>query len=144
MDLLAPAGPVYQAGTLSGNPVAMAAGLATLQKLADGKIYAGLERTSERFVSRLQELAADCELSIPRVGSIFWMTFQKTPPRSAAMIETEGIHRYNLLHGPALEAGIYLPPSGYEVCFVSSAHTEEMLLSAAEVLACLIKKQRQT
>jgi glutamate-1-semialdehyde 2,1-aminomutase len=143
MDCLVPAGKVYQAGTLSGNPVAMAAGLATLEKLADGSIYAQLEKSTAGFVNRLRQLLPEDSLCMPQVGSIFWISFQKTPPRSAGRIDREGIRRYNLIHGPALEAGIYLPPSGYEVCFVSAAHSDQMLLAAAESLADVIARHLQ-
>ncbi|MBN4057212.1 glutamate-1-semialdehyde 2,1-aminomutase, partial [bacterium AH-315-J21] len=86
MDKLSPNGPVYQAGTLSGNPLAMVAGLATLNKLADGKVYQRLEENSALFVDALSAKLGDAVFKIARVGSIFWVVFQDEMPRSAAGI----------------------------------------------------------
>lgn len=141
MNKLSPLGPVYQAGTLSGNPVAMSAGLATLEKLADGKIYADLEAKNRRFVSKLNEKLDGLVVSIPGIASIFWVVFQKELPRSADKIDTDGIAHYNRMHKSVLNDGLYLPPSGYEVCFLSAAHTDEMLDGAAEILAKNIKRE---
>ncbi len=140
MNQLSPEGPVYQAGTLSGNPVAMVAGLATLQKLADGSIYRRLEQQTSQFALRLEKHLGDRSDSdiaarVPHISSIFWILFQGGTPRAADGIEISGIEYYNRLHSSVLDAGIYLPPSGYEVCFVSAAHTEQMLTEAADQLA---------
>ncbi len=132
MDMLSPLGPVYQAGTLSGNPVAMAAGLATLRKLADGQIYRRLEEMTTGFVADLKQRLDGVPVQIVSVASIFWIAFQSELPRSADSIEAHGIETYNSMHGPLLNRGIYLPPSGYEVCFISAAHTEEMLRDAVK------------
>ena len=134
MDKLSPEGPVYQAGTLSGNPLAMVAGLATLEKLADGKIYERLEKNTADFIERLEQKLGDTVFQIVRIGSIFWLVFQKSMPRSASEIESSGIERYNTRYRRALDSGYYLPPSGYEVCFISAAHESEQLLSAADAL----------
>ncbi len=139
MDVLSPVGPVYQAGTLSGNPVAMVAGLTTLQKLADGRIHAELENKTRQFVERLSSALTGITVNIARMASIFWIAFQRDLPRSASTIDGEGIARYNRMHDSILRRGIYLPPSGYEVCFVSAAHTDEMLNQAADKLASLIE-----
>ncbi len=141
MNKLSPLGPVYQAGTLSGNPVAMSAGLATLEKLADGKIYAGLEEKNRRFVSKLNDKLNGRVVNVSGIASIFWIVFQKELPRSAEKIDPDGIAHFNRMHGSVLNDGIYLPPSGYEVCFISSAHTEEMLDDAADILAKNIKQE---
>lgn len=142
MNVLSPVGPVYQAGTLSGNPVAMVAGLTTLQKLADGKIHADLENKTRRFVEGLFSKLGDEQINSASMASIFWITFQRHLPRSAASIESDGIARYNQLHDSILCHGLYLPPSGYEVCFVSAAHTEKMLDQAADTLAAVITGDR--
>ncbi len=144
MDKLSPDGPVYQAGTLSGNPVAMTAGLATLNKLADGTIHADLEDKNRRFVSTLIEKTKGLRVNVAGVSSIFWIIFQKNIPRASKAIDPDGIAHYNRFHGKALEAGLYLPPSGYEVCFISAAHTNEMLGEAAQTLADLIKEEAHT
>ncbi len=135
MSNLSPLGPVYQAGTLSGNPVAMAAGLATLRKLEDGKVYAELERRTAKFVEQLKAALSDTPCTIVRAGSIFWPAFQDAAPRKASDIASHGIDIFNRIHSPLLDAGIYLPPSGYEVCFVSTAHSEQILADAAATIA---------
>ncbi|MGB5108107.1 MAG: glutamate-1-semialdehyde 2,1-aminomutase [Candidatus Zixiibacteriota bacterium] len=141
MNMLSPLGPVYQAGTLSGNPVAMIAGLVTLRKLADGKIYRELEEKNRRFVSLLMSELRDNLVNVAGVGSIYWIVFQNDLPRAAHMISTDGISHYNRMHSKILDQGIYLPPSGYEVCFLSAAHTDELLAQAATILATAIKKE---
>jgi len=107
MDKLSPLGPVYQAGTLSGNPIAMTAGLATLEKLADGKIYSKLEKLTGGFVNRLKDNLKGLDLQIPTVASIFWLVFQKETPRSADKIDQEGIGIFNRMHNRTLDKGIY-------------------------------------
>ncbi|MBP7697278.1 MAG: glutamate-1-semialdehyde 2,1-aminomutase [candidate division Zixibacteria bacterium] len=144
MDLLSPDGPVYQAGTLSGNPVAMTAGLATLEKLADGRIYADLEARNRRFVSAITARVRGNRVNVVGVASIFWIVFQEHIPRAARAIDPDGIAHYNRFHGKVLDAGLYLPPSGYEVCFISAAHDDALLDGAAETLAELIKEEAHT
>jgi len=141
MDLLSPLGPVYQAGTLSGNPVAMTAGLATLGKLADGNIYAELEARNRRFVAKLVSQLNGNSVNMAGVGSIFWIVFQRDIPRRACDISSDGISHYNRMHGSVLDAGIYLPPSGYEVCFLSAAHTNQMLDEAADILGSITAQE---
>ena len=141
MEKLAPLGSVYQAGTLSGNPVAMAAGLATVKLLADEQVHATLEERNRRFVSDIMSRLDHSSVNIAGVGSIFWITFQRDLPRAAHEIDPDGIGHYNRMHPRVLDRGLYLPPSGYEVCFLSTAHTEEMLAEAAESLADLLKEE---
>ncbi len=141
MDMLSPLGPVYQAGTLSGNPLAMVAGLTTLKKLEDGTIYKKLEENNRRFVTDITEQLRDCKVNIAGVASIFWIVFQPELPRSASAINNAGIAHYNRIHEKVLNRGIYLPPSGYEVCFISAAHPEKMLSNAANTLAGIIRQE---
>ncbi len=141
MDKLSPLGPVYQAGTLSGNPLAMTAGLTTLKKLADGKIYADLENKNRAFVGKLVTQLRDMAVNIAGIASIFWIVFQKDLPRAAAGIQTDGISHFNRMHEGILNKGIYLPPSGYEVCFISAAHTDKMLDEAAGILVEAIREE---
>ncbi len=141
MDMLSPIGPVYQAGTLSGNPVAMAAGLATLTKLADGKIHSQLEERNRRFVGSLMQKLSGRTVNIAGVASIFWIVFQRNLPLGADGIEADGISHYNRVHERILDAGVYIPPSGYEVCFLSAAHTDDMLARAGDVLAETIGRE---
>jgi len=141
MDMLSPLGPVYQAGTLSGNPVAMVAGLTTLRKLADGRIHAQLEERNRKFVSEIMSHLKGSTVNIVGVASIYWIMFQKDIPRAGGEIDADGIAHYNRVHEKILNAGVYIPPSGYEVCFISAAHTDEMLAGAAQVLTQAIAKE---
>jgi glutamate-1-semialdehyde 2,1-aminomutase len=127
MDMIAPVGPVYQAGTLSGNPLAMAAGLATLRELKrNPAIYQQLEERSAALVSGV--LAAAKNKGVPlaanRVGSMFTWFFQAGPVfdwDSAAKSDTQAFAGF---HRTMLESGVYLPPSQFEAMFVSAAHSE--------------------
>jgi len=129
MDLVAPLGPMYQAGTLSGNPLAMAAGCAMLKQLRDHKaeIYPQLEKLSARLVEGVS--AAAREVGVPlctnRVGSMFTWFFQKGPVTdwdSASKSNTESFGKF---FRAMLDAGVYLPPSQYEAAFLGATHTEE-------------------
>ena len=128
MDLLAPLGPVYQAGTLSGNPVAVAAGLATLQAAVPG-VYATIDGAAVRISSALgAALAAEgVEHSIQRVGSLFSVAFRQTPPRDYAEARAQDAFRYPAFFHAMLDAGVSLPPSVFEAWFVSAAHDDAAL-----------------
>jgi len=130
MEQLSPLGPVYQAGTLSGNPVAMAAGAATLrQLLADGgAAYRRLEELGARLQNGLQRVFHDAATgwSVVRVGSVLWLALQPgEPPRRYEDIDPDAAARYAALHTALLDRGVYLAPSAYEVMFVSLAHSED-------------------
>ena len=122
MELVAPAGPVYQAGTLSANPVAMAAGLATLEQLADGSVYTRLEQLGAELEQRLGAIAG---LTLQRVGSLFWpwLAAHAGPLRSLADMKARPAAPFGPVFHQLLDAGIYLAPSAYEVSFLSTAHT---------------------
>lgn len=126
MSHLAPLGEVYQAGTLSGNPVALAAGIATLRILAQNEIYTRLENLGTHLDLSLNQIRLPC-LRWRRAGSIFWfylaLTTDEELPRRAENIQKKAISRFHRLHAPMLNRGWYLPPSGYEVLFLSAAHT---------------------
>jgi glutamate-1-semialdehyde 2,1-aminomutase len=128
MDMVAPLGPVYQAGTLSGNPLAMAAGLATLRELTDNPaIYTQLEERTATLVQGVLAVAKNkgVPLFANRVGSMFTWFFQDGPVfdwDSAAKSDTKAFPRF---HRGMLEKGVYLPPSQYEAMFLSAAHSEE-------------------
>jgi glutamate-1-semialdehyde 2,1-aminomutase len=129
MEQLSPLGPVYQAGTLSGNPVAMAAGIATLQRLLadDGAAYRELDRLGARLQAGLQSVLGDAFTgwSVVRLGSILWLSLQEgPPPRRYEHIDAGAAARYARLHAALLERGIYLAPSAYEVMFLSLAHDD--------------------
>src|SRR6202162_2740723 len=129
MDLVSPLGPMYQAGTLSGNPLAMAAGIAQLKHLRDKKseIYPRLEALSAKLVEGVAAAAKDAGVPLThnRVGSMFTWFFNPDPVtdwESAAKCDTAAFGRF--FRG-MLDAGIYLPPSPFEAAFLSAAHTEE-------------------
>jgi len=130
MDHVAPLGPVYQAGTLSGNPVAMAAGIATLDELAQSGVYARLDVLGARLSAGLQAALDRHEVpaSVVRVGSILWLSLQGgEPPRAYHAIGPEGAALYARLHPRLLERGVWMAPSAYEVAFVSLAHDDDGL-----------------
>lgn len=131
MDLVAPLGPMYQAGTLSGNPLAMAAGCAMLKQLSERKseIYPRLEKATGELVAGV--LAAAKEAGVPlyanRVGSMFTWFFQQGPVtdwESASKSNTEAFGKF---FRSMLDSGVYLPPSQYEAVFVGMTHTGEDL-----------------
>lgn len=133
MSFVSPEGPVYQAGTLSGNPVAMAAGLAQLSLCAQENFYENLEMKTNHFVKEINEFAnaKAYPLELVSIGSIFWFSFNgKKRISSADQIDSD-MTSFNKLHHFLLNRGVYFGPSGYEVGFVSSAHTSEQLSFAA-------------
>ena len=132
MARLAPLGPVYQAGTLSGNPVSVAAGLATLRELERTQPYAQLDSRTATFVERLRDAArrADVALQIPRCGSLFSLFFASAPPRTFEEVLACDTRRFTVLFHRLLAAGVYLPPSPFEASFLSIAHDETVLAGA--------------
>ena len=135
MQLVAPAGPVYQAGTLSANPVAMCAGLAALQQLNDGTLYAQLEARGARLERGLRALPG---LIVQRVGSVFWIclgTATGTVLRSPKHYPAGCAQRYQAMYHPLLARGVYLAPSAFEVGFLSAAHTEADIDLLIEAIA---------
>jgi len=127
MDHVSPGGPVYQAGTLSGNPVAMAAGLATLAKTGRPGFYPDLERKGARLQAGLEKAAAASGIAatVVRQGSLFWTVFQPEAPGSFEAVDGAKMELYGRLHSGLLQRGVYLAPSGWEVGFVSAAHSDE-------------------
>jgi glutamate-1-semialdehyde 2,1-aminomutase len=138
MEFLAPLGPVYQAGTLSGNPLAMAAGIATLGHLIahEEDVYSALETTTARIAEGVGRVAheAGIPLTTNRVGSMFTWFFTKQPVTDFAGAATSDRVAFGRFHRAMLDAGVWLPPSQYEAAFVSTAHGEAeigMVLEAA-------------
>lgn len=134
MSFVSPEGPVYQAGTLSGNPVAMAAGLAQLKICAEGGFYENQAKKTLAFIEKLNVFANEngYPLELISIGSIFWFSFNgKKRIASANEIDSD-MTSFNKLHHFLLNRGVYFGPSGYEVGFVSSVHTEEQMEYAAE------------
>jgi glutamate-1-semialdehyde 2,1-aminomutase len=127
MQYLAPLGPVYQAGTLSGNPLAMAAGIATLRHLIDHReeVYNGLEQTTELIASGVTRIAHEngVPLTTNRVGSMFTWFFTDQPVTNFTTAATSDTVSFGRFHRALLEAGVWLPPSQFEAAFISTAHT---------------------
>lgn len=134
MEHVAPVGPVYQAGTLSANPVAMAAGFATLTELLKPGFYENLASKTRRFTGRLQEFCDQrgYDITFPSVGSIFWPTFTRERIRRSDEIDGARMEFFKKMHLECLKRGVYFGPSGYEVGFISAAHTDSDLDFAAE------------
>ncbi len=144
MACISPLGDVYQAGTLSGNPVAMSAGIAQLSVCAQDGFYEDQEKRTRFFVDKINAFAKANEIAFEMVtiGSIFWLTFGKHDAiRKADEIDASTMLDFKKMYGELLNHGIYIGPSGYEVGFISQAHTYEVLEEAAtrfcEVLAQL-------
>ncbi|MGB0863648.1 MAG: glutamate-1-semialdehyde 2,1-aminomutase [Saprospiraceae bacterium] len=133
MSNVAPEGPVYQAGTLSANPVAMSAGIAAMKELLKPNFYQDLEAKTKGFTNNILDYCNEkgYELSIQTIGSIFWLAFTKERVMRADEIQTESMDKFKVLHHELLERGVYFGPSGYEVGFISGAHTEADLEEAA-------------
>lgn len=138
MELVAPAGPVYQAGTLSANPVAMCAGLATLEQLEDGHIYRQLEQLGAELESKLAQIPG---LTVQRLGSVFWpyLAANAAPLRSLADLKAKPAAPYGPVFHKLLDAGIYLAPSAFEVGFLSAAHTSAHVDALAAALTAAVR-----
>jgi glutamate-1-semialdehyde 2,1-aminomutase len=126
MQSLAPLGPVYQAGTLSGNPLAMAAGIATLRHLIDHQedVYNGLEKTTAIIAEGVGRIAHEVgvPMTVNRVGSMFTWFFTDRPVTDFTSAATSDTVAFGRFHRALLESGVWLPPSQYEATFVSTAH----------------------
>ncbi len=134
MGVVSPDGPVYQAGTLSGNPVAMAAGLATLERLTPA-IYADLKHKGAQWAKAFERIPG---LHCPHAGSLLWPLFQPGVKR-ADRVESGAIQQFNKLHKLMLDHGVYLAPSGYEVGFLSAAHSDAELAKFEAVVDAVAK-----
>jgi glutamate-1-semialdehyde 2,1-aminomutase len=137
MQRLAPLGDTYQAGTLSGNPVAMAAGITTVDILSKESGWERLEQIGAQVERSLLPVLSDAPFPIHfvRAGSLFWMSFHDAAaPRTAASMSAEALKRYSTLFHAMLDRGVYLPPSAYEACFLSLAHTSADIEHLARAL----------
>lgn len=137
MAHISPDGGVYQAGTLSGNPVAMAAGIAQLTELLRSGFYKDLNKKTEEFAGAIQRFATarNYKFKVFTIGSIFWFAFTTQESISRAdEIDPESMELFKKLHRELLNRGIYLGPSGYEVGFISSAHTKIELEKAKRAI----------
>jgi glutamate-1-semialdehyde 2,1-aminomutase len=138
MERLAPSGDVYQAGTLSGNPIATAAALVALRRLRDPSVYDALEAKGARLEEGLRAAGRDGEICVQRVGAMLTVFFQPGPVRNFDEASASDTERFAAFHRHLLERGVYLPPSQYEALFVSTAHgdgeIDRTVAAAAEVL----------
>jgi glutamate-1-semialdehyde 2,1-aminomutase len=139
METLAPMGSVYQAGTLSGNPLAVAAGTAVLKEIYIHPPYEELRQKTEWFVGELKKrLSKLGKVSIPQFDSMFWINFSDPSASFPPKVSVEGKAKYVGLFQRCVQEGIYLPPSPYEVCFLSTTHTQGILETVLEkVERCL-------
>ena len=140
MDHLAPLGPVYQAGTLSGNPVAVAAGTATL-RLATPEVYATLDSVSDRLSNAVSAAlsAEGVEHTVQRAGSLFSFAFTPTAPVDYDDVRAQQAWRYPPFFHAMLDAGVNLPPSVYEAWFVTAAHDETAVSRVLDALPAAAK-----
>jgi glutamate-1-semialdehyde 2,1-aminomutase len=127
MDKLAPTGQIYQAGTLSGNPVCVAAGIVTLKLLKSRKIYSTLERTTQRLCDGIQKALFERSIkhTINRIASMFTVFFNPGPVTDYVSAFKSDTRMYAKFHSAMLREGIYLPPSQFEACFVSTEHKQK-------------------
>jgi len=145
MDMIAPVGPVYQAGTLSGNPLAMAAGIATLCQLKSNResFYRQLDETAAQLVAGVTQAASEAGVAMTanRVGSMFTFFFTDRQVTDWASASTCDTAKFGRFHGALLDAGVWLPPSQFEAAFLSIAHTradiDDTIAAAREALALL-------
>jgi glutamate-1-semialdehyde 2,1-aminomutase len=137
MSNISPEGSVYQAGTLSGNPVAMAAGIAQLSELLRMGFYRDLNGKTEEFTASIQRFATarNYKFKVFTVGSIFWFAFTDSEAiRSAEEIDAASMEKFKVMHRELLNRGVYLGPSGYEVGFISAAHGKVELEKAKRAI----------
>ena len=135
MRMIAPSGKVYQAGTYSGNPVSVAAGLATLKILRGRKsFYSELEQKCVKLVKGLETVAGDLGLKVRvnRVGSMFQMFLTEEPVFDYASVKKADNKKFMVMHRKLLEQGVFVPPSQYETCFLSIAHSERDLAGTVD------------
>lgn len=147
MSHIAPEGPVYQAGTLAGNPMAMAAGKAQLTTCFKEGFYENLNDKTKRFTDKINmALNSECiDAEVLQISSIFWIKLTKNEIRTADGIDESSMSIFADMYDILLEKGVYIGPSGYEVGFVSDAHTEDQLTYSAKVISealiSVLKKQ---
>ncbi|RZO24848.1 MAG: glutamate-1-semialdehyde-2,1-aminomutase [SAR86 cluster bacterium] len=135
MNNISPDGPVYQAGTLSGNPIAVSAGTALLKQLSNKNIYANMENNAKIFLETVNQAAKrlDIPFSYNARGGMFGFFFSDELPRNFDDVQNSNIEFFSKFFRKMLDKNIYLPPSAYESCFISTEHDEEKMLKAARI-----------
>lgn len=143
MENLAPSGKVYQAGTFSGNPISVAAGYSAIKMLhkKQNKVYTELERSCEKLVSALKDLISDYGLSaqVNGLASMFQIFFTSTPITDYIAVKTSEIQKFTSYFRSLLSRGIFIPPSQFETCFLSTAHSDEDLNCTVEAFKEALK-----
>ena len=143
MEMVAPLGNMYQAGTLSGNPLAVSAGVAALTELQNPDTYSRLEAMTQRLTEGLRQVfnRAEVPSTVTRVGSMFTGFFNPGPVDTLAQVEKSDVSAYGRYFHAMLDRGVYLAPSQFEAGFISLAHTEDdidrTIAAAEEALAAL-------
>ncbi len=140
MNHVAPVGNVYQAGTLSANPIAISAGIAALEQLLVNGFYEKLRDKTESFVNQINAHIKKKKypMHLVSIGSIFWIAFSDKRVRTASDIDPDSMKYFKEMHSQLLNKGIYVGPSGYEVGFISEAHTTKELKKAAKTMCKII------
>lgn len=140
---ISPVGPIYQAGTLSGNPVSVTAGLTVLKILMEKRreIYGELEKNGNKMAKGLRDYASDAgiEAQVNNVASMFQIFFTGTPVKDYASAKSSDTKRFTRYHRNLLQKGVFIPPSQFETCFLSTAHTDEDLNRTLEDMGTAIK-----
>ncbi len=142
MEWVAPLGPVYQAGTLAGNPVAVSAGIATLSYLKSRSPYKALDQLTNWFVEEIEEMAREIGLSIRinRVGNMWTLFFNNAPVVDLISVQRSSTALYGTFFHQMLERGVYFPPSAFETAFLTTAHTKAVLKKALAAIEKTFKK----
>jgi glutamate-1-semialdehyde 2,1-aminomutase len=142
MEFVAPLGSMYQAGTLSGNPLAVTAGNATLDVVEmDPHFYQNLSSLTSTFTEEIYDLCTsnNKEIQIPKIASVFWLVFQKNSISKPSDVQLEAKNFFSNFHNKALKNGIYLPPSAFEVCFLSLAHNTDILNKTIKIFKSILE-----
>lgn len=136
MEWVAPLGPVYQAGTLAGNPVAVAAGIATLNTLKSRMPYKSLDQLTGWFTDQIEELAREAGISvrINRIGSMWTLFFNNAPVVDLTSVQRSNTAQYATFFHEMLERGVYFPPSAFETAFITTTHTKPVLKRALSAI----------
>jgi glutamate-1-semialdehyde 2,1-aminomutase len=142
MEWVSPMGPVYQAGTLSGNPVAVAAGLAVLSQLKAKSPYKALDQAAGKFVESIEEIARDIGISvrINRVASLWSIFFTNAPVVDLTSAQRSSSALYAAFFQQLLDRGVYLPPSPFETAFLTTAHAKSVLKKSLQAMEKVFKK----
>jgi glutamate-1-semialdehyde 2,1-aminomutase len=142
MEWVAPIGPVYQAGTLAGNPIAVSAGIATLSALKSRMPYKSLEHMTKWFTDEIEEMAtaAGLNIRINRVGSMWTVFFNNSPVVDLTSVQRSNTALYATFFHHLLDRGVYLPPSAFEAAFITTAHSKVVLKKALSAIEKTFKK----